>query len=104
MISAIKSFISTDSAEKLAILGDMLELGAESEEKHMEILDLLNNNQIDYITVGPLFYQIKRNNSILKFINTEELIEFLKSEVVSNKFILLKGSRGIALEKCINYL
>jgi UDP-N-acetylmuramoyl-tripeptide--D-alanyl-D-alanine ligase len=104
MISAIKSFISTDSAEKLAILGDMLELGAESEQKHMEILDLLNNNQIDYITVGPLFYQIKRNNSILKFINTEELIEFLKSEVVSNKFILLKGSRGIALEKCINYL
>lgn len=104
MFSAIRSFADTDSKEKLAIIGDMLELGKEADQKHTEVLKLLNNFNIDYITVGQTFKLQKENNSIISFATNLELIEYLKQKQLTNKFILLKGSRGIALEKCINLL
>jgi UDP-N-acetylmuramoyl-tripeptide--D-alanyl-D-alanine ligase len=104
MLSALSSFISTDSLDKIAIIGDMLELGAEAESKHNEILNLLNQNSTFYITVGPLFYHSSENKSHNKFLTIDELLVFLQSNHLKNKFILLKGSRGIALEKSINYL
>ena len=104
MLSALSSFISTDSLDKIAIIGDMLELGAEAESKHNEILNLVNQNSTFYITVGPLFYHSSENKSHNKFLTIDELLVFLQSNRLKNKFILLKGSRGIALEKSINYL
>ena len=104
MLSALSSFISTDSQDKIAIIGDMLELGAEAESKHNEILNLVNQNSTFYITVGPLFYHSSENKSHNKFLTIDELLVFLQSNRLKNKFILLKGSRGIALEKSINYL
>jgi len=104
MLSALSSFISTESQDKIAIIGDMLELGAEAEERHNEILDFLNQNSAIYITVGPLFYHSSKNKASKKFVTADEFLIFLQSNHFKNKFILLKGSRGIALEKSINYL
>lgn len=104
MLSAISSFISTESNEKIAIIGDMLELGQEAIAKHNEILELLNKNSTQYITVGSLFFESTENKSDQKFKTSEELLVYLKDKPLKDKFILLKGSRGIALEKSINYL
>jgi UDP-N-acetylmuramoyl-tripeptide--D-alanyl-D-alanine ligase len=104
MISALTSFISTESQDKLAIIGDMLELGDEAETKHNEILEVLNKNSTQYITVGPIFYLSDANKAMNKFKTANDLLVYLQSTKLKNKFILLKGSRGIALEKSINYL
>jgi UDP-N-acetylmuramoyl-tripeptide--D-alanyl-D-alanine ligase len=104
MLSAISSFISTESNEKIAIIGDMLELGQEAKTKHNEILELLNKNSTQYITVGSLFFDSTENKADQKFKTAEELLVYLKDNQLHDKFILLKGSRGIALEKSINYL
>jgi UDP-N-acetylmuramoyl-tripeptide--D-alanyl-D-alanine ligase len=104
MHSALTSFISTESQDKLAIIGDMLELGEEAETKHNEILEVLNKNSTPYITVGPIFYLSAVNKAINKFKTSNDLLVYLQSIQPKNKFILLKGSRGIALEKSINYL
>jgi UDP-N-acetylmuramoyl-tripeptide--D-alanyl-D-alanine ligase len=104
MLSAISSFISTESNEKIAIIGDMLELGQEAIAKHNEILELLNKNSTQYITVGSLFFDSTENKADQKFKTAEELLVYLKDNQLHDKFILLKGSRGIALEKSINYL
>ena len=104
MHSALTSFISTESQDKLAIIGDMLELGDEAETKHNEILEVLNKNSTPYITVGPIFYLSATNKAINKFKTSNDLLVYLQSTQLKNKFILLKGSRGIALEKSINYL
>ena len=87
---------------KAVILGDMLELGEESEKEHQYILNLAKSFNFDnIITVGKNFKAVHSDNA---FLNTDELSEYLKSHKISTNNILLKGSRGIALEKIIEFL
>ena len=91
------------TGSKTVIVGDMLELGEESVMEHQKIWELAQSLNLDeIITVGSIFKQI--NPSEKSFKNTDELIEYLKQNPIKNKNILLKGSRGIALEKVIEFL
>ena len=88
---------------KTVIIGDMLELGEESVTEHQKIWELAQSLNLDeIIIVGSIFKQV--NPSEKSFKNTDELIEYLKQNPLKNKNILLKGSRGIALEKVIEFL
>ena len=104
MKSALESFTEIDHNDKLAILGDMKELGVESIKEHQAIIDQLNEYNLPYILVGPEFNQLETTNSIGSFIDTEELNKFLDEKPVTKKLILLKGSRGIGLEKASHLL
>ena len=97
---ALESFKEIQNPKKLAILGDMFELGLESELEHKKIIDYCNENEINYLTVGTYF---QKQNSF-GFKDTVEIINYLKTKGLSNNLILLKGSRGIALEKIIEYI
>ncbi len=102
MKESLQNF-QTFSGTKTIIIGDMLELGIESEIEHTNILKLasiLNFEQI--ITVGKNFQNVSQYKS--SFLNTDELISFLKENKITSENILLKGSRGIALEKIIDFL
>ena len=91
------------AGSKTVIIGDMLELGEESITEHQKIWELAQSLNLDeIITVGSIFKQV--NPSEKSFKNTDELIEYLKQNPLKNKNILLKGSRGIALEKVIEFL
>jgi len=101
---ALLNFFAIDSAkEKVLILGDMLELGTATEPAHKEIVSLIKNHisEINRVyLVGTVFSQLFQNNEKIKvFSNVAELIGYLKSNPLRQKLILLKGSRGIALEK-----
>lgn len=104
MLSAVTSFIQTAAKQKILVLGDMLELGDVSIEKHQEILHYLNIENVDYITVGSLFFSLPNNRAKNKFIQVDELVNYIDQHPITNNFILLKGSRGIALEKLISHL
>ncbi len=99
MLSAFESFFIIEHKSKIAIIGDMLELGEESKIEHEKILTKLKAYKIDYYTVGPIFKTCTSNNAIKSFEKTEELAEYLSEDKISDKLILLKGSRGISLEK-----
>ena len=91
------------TGSKTVIIGDMLELGEESITEHQKIWEFAQSLNLDeIITVGSIFKQV--NSSEKSFKNTDELIEYLKQNPIKNKNILLKGSRGIALEKVIEFL
>ena len=91
------------TGSKTIIIGDMLELGEESVTEHQKIWEQAKSLNLDeIITVGSIFKQV--NPSEKSFKNTDELIEYLKQNRIKNKNILLKGSRGIALEKAIEFL
>ena len=91
------------TGSKTIIIGDMLELGEESVTEHQKIWELAQSLNLDeIITVGSIFKQV--NPSEKSFKNTDELIEYLKQNPIKNKNILLKGSRGIVLEKAIEFL
>ena len=101
MSASLKNFHAFEGS-KTIIIGDMLELGDESKAEHQNILDQIKSLSFDQvITVGKHFKEV---NPELSFENSAELIEYLQNNKISTKNILLKGSRGVALEKIIDFL
>jgi UDP-N-acetylmuramoyl-tripeptide--D-alanyl-D-alanine ligase len=100
MLSALESFVTNTQQNKLVILGDMLELGSESNSEHKKIVDFCILNNLEFITVGKIFKEINENG----FESISELESFLLKNSPDKKSILLKGSRGISLEKIIHLL
>lgn len=102
MTASLNNFVTFEGS-KTVIIGDMLELGVESEKEHQSILKLARALGFDQIiTVGNHFKSV--NPSALSFDNTVELIEYLQQNKIQSENILLKGSRGIALEKSIEFI
>lgn len=107
MLSSIY-FLKTCKNKKIAILGDMLELGNEENQLHGEIGKYLQNSSIDVLVCfGSLSKNIFANSSIEEkyFCTTkEEIIDILKEINLNNSVILVKGSRGMKLEAIVDYL
>ena len=95
MKAMLTSFSEQDYKNKLCILGDMLELGDYSVSEHKIIVDLIKELKLEAILIGEEFSKINKG----AFKNREEIEKFLKSNPIQNKTILLKGSRGLGLEK-----
>lgn len=101
MSPMIKDFSDYPIKNKIAVLGDMFELGEYSYEEHRKIIEQLKQSQIDkVILVGKEFQ--KHHTSFTHFENTKELKEWLLTQPLHDCFFLVKGSRGIALEKAFN--
>ena len=108
MQASIKSFLSSDSGKDnhYLILGDMLELGSYSEQEHKNILELIQNQPTKNVfLVGKTFSDIAKSFNRITFDNVNQLCEYLIKNPINTGTILIKGSRGIQLEKtldCIN--
>ena len=104
MSAAIESFIDVKAKAKLVILGDMLELGQYTHEEHQAIIDQLKKGGIDHaILVGPHFCASK-TEGFSAFKNTAEAKNHLANQSILDHTILIKGSRGIALEQLLDQL
>jgi len=106
MEGAVKNFLALkEELPKLIILGDMLELGKYSRSEHLALIELIHiNNFKNLVLVGPEFCSVTGSSSAVCFKNVEELIEHFRSNPVKEHSILLKGSRGIKLEKLLEVL
>ena len=101
MSKAIENFASYKEKNKTAILGDMLELGTFSEKAHQQIIDLAKRLNIETLTVGKEFAKIKAKG-VKHFSDTETLKKWFWEQDFKDTFFLLKGSRGIGLERLLN--
>jgi UDP-N-acetylmuramoyl-tripeptide--D-alanyl-D-alanine ligase len=105
MMMAIKSFSELYGDDKLVILGDMLELGEKSDDEHLKIIKALKSmNFSDVLLVGSNFMKVAGETVYKSFINVSDLIDYLQKEAIRNKLILIKGSRGMTLEKVYDFL
>jgi len=105
MAAAIDSFELAKANDKLLILGDMLELGKESTIEHMEIVQKLKGLGFkNVILVGPEFLNAAKDSDFRCFEKNTEALAHLKDNPAEGKLILLKGSRGIALEILLEVL
>ena len=105
MFVALESFSAIEADSKVVILGDMLELGDKSEEEHSKVLNALQSHFAETVLlVGPVFQKLSSKSGFKSFDHVDKLIEFLKNESLSGKTILIKGSRGIRLEKIYEFL
>lgn len=103
---AIENFILLDKNNKMLFLGDMFELGDESLYEHKNILDQLRDqDKIECYFVGKDFYQNKITKSNFFFFeNFEKFSEAVKSKKIDDSLILIKGSRGMALERTLELI
>ena len=106
MKAALDSFESLKDLYKIAILGDMFELGNEADKEHQAIAEYAEQLSIDKIyLVGENFYRTKINSTKIKKYKTfKNLKTSFQKTKIKNCSILIKGSRGMTLERVLELL
>jgi UDP-N-acetylmuramoyl-tripeptide--D-alanyl-D-alanine ligase len=100
---SIESFAKLEAANKILILGDMLELGSHTAEEHSAIIHLTKQlNLNDVIFIGKNFSEVKDEQHGVYFENVQAAKSYFEKRDITNTTILLKGSRGIAVEKLLD--
>jgi UDP-N-acetylmuramoyl-tripeptide--D-alanyl-D-alanine ligase len=100
MEKAIASFASLKAEKKMVILGDMLELGTETAPGHAAVVRQLKSlGELTAVLVGPKFRDAAGDFPARLFATSEDAAEWLRAEKPEGYTILVKGSRGIMLEK-----
>lgn len=98
MSVALNNLNDMEVSHKMAILGDMLELGAASAEAHQAIVDQLSRLSLDEVwLVGPEFARTRC--AFRKFNDVDEVMAQLQNQCPEGRYILVKGSHGIRLDK-----
>lgn len=108
MIAALTNFQFIDSKHKMVILGDMRELGADSEMEHRKVMDVLATMPLEEVwLVGENFASLNYSGKRVSpkyFKNVEAVIEELQSKPLMDRTILIKGSNGTKLFQLPEYL
>ncbi|HPL05394.1 MAG TPA: UDP-N-acetylmuramoyl-tripeptide--D-alanyl-D-alanine ligase [Bacteroidales bacterium] len=102
---AIKNFENIKDKNKGLILGDMLELGKDCETEHKKLLEYISSKNFKKVyLIGPRFYKFKEEYRFNFFNTVDDFAKHIVKNPEIGNFFLIKGSRGIKLEKCTDYL
>ena len=105
MKAAIETFAASAYPEKTVILGDMLELGKDSDQEHRLILDMVDRHSFNHVyLVGLIFTRLNSKRENICFQDSELTRMWLEHHKITNATVLIKGSRGIRLEKLAEVL
>lgn len=100
MQASLNNFFSMSHPRKVVILGDMLELGSYAVNEHQKIIDMIRNQPLHQVfLVGDLFGQCEYPVNFHIFSDVGSLKGYLISNPIHECIILVKGSRGIGLER-----
>ena len=106
MLAALENFKQSDKKSKVLFLGDMFELGDETKKEHQEIVDYLERNKLGTcFLVGENFYEtIAKSTDIIRVKTFDDLKKTLASMKIENSHLLIKASRGMALERILDLI
>lgn len=100
---ALENFKNLNANCKIVFLGDMFELGKTAESEHQNIANLaFSMNFKNTFLVGENFSKISSDKKI--YSSFDELSAYLKNNTIPKSTILIKGSRGMALERILDLL
>ena len=98
------------NGRKIAVFGDMLELGKSTEKGHLQVGKKVVEFDIDYLfTLGDKSKDISKGakesgmleNNIFSFLSIKDIVLSLKDKLKKDDIILIKGSRGMKMEKIV---
>lgn len=102
---AISNFAKMPQIQKVLILGDMFEMGPTANQEHDELLQWCSQfGFTKTYTLGDHFAAISVNSGISTPSSMEELGEEIKTVDYQNTAFLIKGSRGMKMERVVDYL
>lgn len=105
MAAALDNFSELPAEKKMLVLGDMLELGNDSAKEHQHIVNLLKEKKLtNVVLVGDHFSKVNNTIGAKNFLTVDEAMSWIKEQKLENTTILIKGSRGIRLEKIVEVL
>jgi UDP-N-acetylmuramoyl-tripeptide--D-alanyl-D-alanine ligase len=97
---AIENFAKMHADKKVLLLGGMREMGDESIAEHTALVQLIQQHKWHQVVlVGTDFDKVP--HPFLYFNTSTEAGEWLKAQAFENTYLLIKGSRGVAMEKAI---
>ena len=101
MKAALENFVVADEENKAVILGEMKELGVDSEKEHQALIDFVNESNFNSIYVVGESYRhlLQGTNNISWFKNVDSLRKHLVYSPLKDAFVLVKGSRSNKLEQ-----
>lgn len=102
MEAALNNLFSIPHSNKIAILGDMFELGEEAPSEHKKIADFADNPSLSQvILIGKNFEQSALDKKWVHFNTANEAKQYFDTLPFSNSLLLIKGSRGMKLESLL---
>ncbi len=102
MREALLNLAAMEGDHKIAIIGDMLELGESSAEEHRRIAWLAQEQGFDLVVLtGPAFAEAAREFNLLYFENTDALRDWFTAQHFPPSLLLIKASRGMKLERLL---
>ena len=110
MAAALTNFSNIQTPHKVVMLGDMLELGEDSLSEHVNIVNTVSVMDLDEVyLVGKEFASALAvlplsSEKIIHFNTSDELSRWVEDEGIEDSVVLIKGSRGIKMEKVIEKL
>ncbi|WP_372947944.1 UDP-N-acetylmuramoyl-tripeptide--D-alanyl-D-alanine ligase [Mariniphaga sp.] len=105
MQASIESFVSAFQQPRFLIMGDMLELGDQALKEHISILEQTKKHPFEAVfLVGPVFKEAAQSSSYYTFPDVSALCNYFAQNPVKKGSVLIKGSRGIHLEKVLDFL
>ena len=105
MMAAIDNLSAVAANSKAAILGDMFEMGDETDKTHSEVAEkALAAGFNNLLFIGAYFFALKGLGGALFFKTPAEAKDYLEQHPISESTVLLKGSRGMALEQLLPLL
>lgn len=105
MEAALRNFDKAEAEHKVICIGDMAELGAESDKEHERITHLLKSIRHDQlILVGKNFGKFASQLPCLHFTDSQAAAAYVKEHPFDNSYILIKGSRSSKMEKVLEVL
>jgi UDP-N-acetylmuramoyl-tripeptide--D-alanyl-D-alanine ligase len=108
MAAALENFSNVEAACKVALLGDMLELGEESHAEHLSVIRAASSCGFTKVCfVGAEFMKASAEANFegaLFFETSDALADWLRSEPLTGATVLIKGSRGTRMEKTVPVL
>lgn len=111
MAAALDNFSSVQADNKVAMLGDMLELGEDSIAEHVEVIKkALSCGAGKICLVGNEFskaiayFSAEESNKIIHFMTSADLSAWVDKDQIHGAVVLIKGSRGIRMEKVVEKL